>query len=176
MNISMRPYQMNPNWYSRDLSANSSFSLKLPNQHEKTLQARAIEELNQVPKSSPALNRSKSNHDSSSVTLSIDNNLKNADYNYDGNPVSAADQKVSTEPGSESNSSSPQKKESADEHKNISPTDKNELSEKELALLQELKNADSEVRTHEMAHIAAGGQYVTSGAQLTYRKGPDGSS
>lgn len=48
------------------------------------------------------------------------------------------------------------------------------LSEEELNLLEQLKNSDSEVRSHEMAHIAAGGQYVTSGARLEYRKGPDG--
>ncbi len=49
-----------------------------------------------------------------------------------------------------------------------------ELSEQELKLLDELQKADTEVRAHEMAHVAAGGQYVTSGAQLEYRKGPDG--
>ncbi len=49
-----------------------------------------------------------------------------------------------------------------------------ELSEQELKLLDELQKSDTEVRAHEMAHVAAGGQYVTSGAQLEYRKGPDG--
>lgn len=49
-----------------------------------------------------------------------------------------------------------------------------EFSEQELKLLDELQKADTEVRAHEMAHVAAGGQYVTSGAQLEYRKGPDG--
>ncbi|SLM30741.1 conserved hypothetical protein [Desulfamplus magnetovallimortis] len=50
------------------------------------------------------------------------------------------------------------------------------LTDQELKLLEELKNADTEVRAHEMAHIAAGGQYVTSGAKLEYRKGPDGNN
>ena len=49
-----------------------------------------------------------------------------------------------------------------------------ELSPESLQLLDELQKADAEVKTHEMAHIAAGGQYVTSGAQLSYIKGPDG--
>lgn len=40
--------------------------------------------------------------------------------------------------------------------------------------LQLLKNRDREVRAHELAHVAAGGQYVTSGARLEYEKGPDG--
>jgi len=48
------------------------------------------------------------------------------------------------------------------------------LTEGELRLVQALKRADTEVRAHEMAHIAAGGQYVTSGARLEYRRGPDG--
>ncbi len=43
-----------------------------------------------------------------------------------------------------------------------------------VAQLQQLKNRDREVRAHELAHVAAGGQYVTSGAQFSYQKGPDG--
>ncbi|MFO7883638.1 MAG: putative metalloprotease CJM1_0395 family protein [Desulfobacteraceae bacterium] len=48
------------------------------------------------------------------------------------------------------------------------------LSEQELRLIQELKKTDAAVRRHEMAHIAAGGRYITSGARLEYKKGPDG--
>lgn len=44
----------------------------------------------------------------------------------------------------------------------------------ELKLLEELKIADAKVRQHEMAHIAAGGKYITSGANFTLKKGPDG--
>ena len=40
--------------------------------------------------------------------------------------------------------------------------------------LQELKQRDREVRQHEQAHIAAGGQYVTGGASYSYQRGPDG--
>lgn len=49
-----------------------------------------------------------------------------------------------------------------------------ELTEQESRLLRELQAADQEVRQHELAHIAAGGQYVTSGAKFEYRRGPDG--
>lgn len=49
-----------------------------------------------------------------------------------------------------------------------------ELNPEELQFLDALQKADAEVRAHEMAHISAGGQYVTSGAQLEYVKGPDG--
>ncbi len=51
-----------------------------------------------------------------------------------------------------------------------------DLSMEELRVLEELKQRDLEVRTHEQAHIAAGGQYVTSGASYTYQYGPDGKS
>jgi hypothetical protein len=43
-----------------------------------------------------------------------------------------------------------------------------------VKLLEQLKKADREVRSHEMAHVAVGGRYVTSGARLEYRRGPDG--
>jgi len=48
------------------------------------------------------------------------------------------------------------------------------LQQAELAELQKLKNRDREVRAHELAHMAAGGQYITSGAQFSFQKGQDG--
>ena len=49
-----------------------------------------------------------------------------------------------------------------------------ELSAEERQELQELRQRDAEVRAHEQAHIAAGGQYVTGGASYSYETGPDG--
>jgi hypothetical protein len=49
-----------------------------------------------------------------------------------------------------------------------------ELSPEEQQQVAELKAKDQEVRTHEMAHVAAGGQYVTSGPSYEYQIGPDG--
>lgn len=46
----------------------------------------------------------------------------------------------------------------------------------EYRQVQELKARDREVRQHEQAHIAAGGQYVKGGATYSYQKGPDGRS
>lgn len=54
------------------------------------------------------------------------------------------------------------------------PAAAGELSQEELAQLQQLKSRDLEVRTHEQAHIAAAGQYAASGASFTYQRGPDG--
>ncbi len=48
-----------------------------------------------------------------------------------------------------------------------------QFTEEELALISELKRRDREVRAHEQAHRAAGGQYA-SAASFTYQKGPDG--
>jgi hypothetical protein len=50
----------------------------------------------------------------------------------------------------------------------------NELSEEERKQVEELKKRDQEVKTHEAAHKAAGGQYVRGAASYTYQSGPDG--
>ncbi|MCG8565326.1 MAG: hypothetical protein MI747_09625 [Desulfobacterales bacterium] len=43
-------------------------------------------------------------------------------------------------------------------------------------MVEELKKADAEVRQHEMAHVAAGGGLIASGATFSYQKGPDGNN
>ena len=50
------------------------------------------------------------------------------------------------------------------------------LDQEELKQLQQLKRRDTEVRTHEQAHLSAAGQYASGAATFTYQKGPDGSS
>ncbi len=40
--------------------------------------------------------------------------------------------------------------------------------------ISKLRNRDEEVKQHEMAHMAAGGQYVRGGTTYKYVKGPDG--
>ena len=55
-----------------------------------------------------------------------------------------------------------------------SDTNASGLTREELSLVNKLEKIDSEVRAHEMAHIAAGGQYITSGATFSYTRGPDG--
>lgn len=47
------------------------------------------------------------------------------------------------------------------------------LSEEEQAVVAEMKQTDAKVRAHEMAHLAAGGQFA-SGPTYEYQKGPDG--
>lgn len=49
-----------------------------------------------------------------------------------------------------------------------------ELSPEEQQEVEELKRRDQEVRTHEHAHVAAGGQHVRGGISYEYQTGPDG--
>ncbi|NDY97073.1 putative metalloprotease CJM1_0395 family protein [Wenzhouxiangella limi] len=49
-----------------------------------------------------------------------------------------------------------------------------ELTEAEQAQVRELQQRDREVRAHELAHVAAGGAYVTAPASYQYEVGPDG--
>ncbi|MDF1881025.1 hypothetical protein JHD50_06855 [Sulfurimonas sp. MAG313] len=49
-----------------------------------------------------------------------------------------------------------------------------ELTASERQQVIELQQRDAEVRTHEAAHISAGGSAITGGASFSYQKGPDG--
>ena len=49
-----------------------------------------------------------------------------------------------------------------------------DLSPEEQAQVEKLKARDTEVRTHEAAHLAAAGQYAKGGPQYVYQTGPDG--
>ena len=48
------------------------------------------------------------------------------------------------------------------------------LTEAELQMVQDLKQRDREVKTHEQAHLASAGQYARGGPSYTYQQGPDG--
>lgn len=48
------------------------------------------------------------------------------------------------------------------------------LSAEETDQVRELKKRDKEVRAHEQAHLAAGGQYARSSAKFEFTTGPDG--
>ena len=80
---------------------------------------------------------------------------------------------------SDSNSGNPYpiddiSEEQPDSRDNVAASNNNELSEEEKQQVQELKNRDKEVRAHEMAHVAAGGQYIANRASFDYQAGPDG--
>ena len=48
------------------------------------------------------------------------------------------------------------------------------LTKEEQAEVSKLQARDREVRTHEQAHVAAGGQHIRGGIHYEYKKGPDG--
>lgn len=49
-----------------------------------------------------------------------------------------------------------------------------DLSNEQRQVVNELKKIDLEVKTHEQAHMAAGGPVVQGGAVFQYQNGPDG--
>jgi hypothetical protein len=61
-----------------------------------------------------------------------------------------------------------------DEKKPTSISGDSDLSQEELQKISKLQARDKEVKAHEQAHIAAGGQYVRGGAHFEYQTGPDG--
>lgn len=50
------------------------------------------------------------------------------------------------------------------------------LSNEELRQVALLKKIDTQVRAHEMAHVAVAGPYAKGGASFQFQKGPDGQS
>lgn len=89
-------------------------------------------------------------------------------------PPSSMGGEKSAEGATPASSASREQEEQQSQSGETSPASTQALTERDLKLIQELKKADTEVRAHEMAHIAAGGQYITSGAKLEYQRGPDG--
>ncbi|WP_319547600.1 putative metalloprotease CJM1_0395 family protein [Desulfogranum marinum] len=49
-----------------------------------------------------------------------------------------------------------------------------QLNAEKQRAVEQLKQRDMEVRSHEQAHLANAGQYAAGSAQYTYQKGPDG--
>jgi len=52
--------------------------------------------------------------------------------------------------------------------------DQKPLTDQELLKLTELKKRDTEVRTHEQAHLSAAGTYASGGASFSFTTGPNG--
>ena len=64
-------------------------------------------------------------------------------------------------------------KESEEKERHDDGTD-SELTQEDKDVVEQLKERDQQVRAHEQAHMAAGGQYVRGGASYSYQNGPDG--
>lgn len=93
-----------------------------------------------------------------------------ASQNNDSITLSAEGQKLSrnssTTPVTEKN-----EKQISSEEKGFA---QQALTEEQLRQISELKRRDTEVKTHEQAHLAAAGQYAAGGASFSYTAGPDG--
>lgn len=70
---------------------------------------------------------------------------------------------------------SPQAQKKAEQSQNPSLSGQSEeLSQEEKQEVSELKETDRKVRSHEQAHMAAGGNLVKGAASFEYKTGPDG--
>ena len=85
------------------------------------------------------------------------------------------EQSASERPAAETSVSGQESRAQAAEKKQTEGNTGNQvnLSEEDLALLDQLKARDREVRVHEAAHASVGGRYAGS-ASFEYTRGPDG--
>lgn len=121
----------------------------------------------------------------SPFSTGIGNNSSSISNSQNSSPASSSPVSAKNNPGPDQTGNV---KESSTTQENTSPSRENnsaastdtrmvngkELTQEQVRVLEQLKQTDSEVRRHEMAHVAAGGRYITSGATFTYQRGPDG--
>jgi len=89
---------------------------------------------------------------------------------------SRADTKVGYESGQSATEKTDGKSEKLGAQSSVPLAVNGVLSPEAQSQVAELKAKDREVRTHEMAHVMAGGAHVTSGPSYEYEIGPDGKS
>lgn len=93
--------------------------------------------------------------------------------NYYNTPAQSNDRGVENNTGNSSgDKTSSAKNNTQNDDKNAGQKNIGELSREEQRIVSELQAADTNVRAHEAAHMAAGGG-LTSPASYTYERGPD---
>ncbi|MCI7501427.1 MAG: hypothetical protein MSA54_05740 [Campylobacter sp.] len=93
--------------------------------------------------------------------------------NYYSTPAQSNDRGVENNTGNSSgDKTSSTKNNTQNNDKNAGQKNIGELSREEQRIVSELQAADTNVRAHEAAHMAAGGG-LTSPASYTYERGPD---
>ena len=93
--------------------------------------------------------------------------------NYYNTPAQSNDRGVENNTGNSSgDKTSSTKNNTQNNDKNAGQKNIGELSREEQRIVSELQAADTNVRAHEAAHMAAGGG-LTSPASYTYERGPD---
>lgn len=120
---------------------------------------------------------SSSNPDSMEDTVSIGSGEKSGDNaTYSARGLLNGEEKEATVPGQDPEASETEEEKSSEAEKSDAErkADGQEYTREEQEKITKLKDRDREVRAHEQAHVAAGGQYVRSAAQFQYQTGPDG--
>ncbi|MDY5466203.1 MAG: putative metalloprotease CJM1_0395 family protein [Campylobacter sp.] len=95
--------------------------------------------------------------------------------NYYSTPAQSNDRGVENNTGNSvasGDKTSSAKNNTQNDDKNAGQKNIGELSREEQRIVSELQAADTNVRAHEAAHMAAGGG-LTSPASYTYERGPD---
>lgn len=106
------------------------------------------------------------NHaDQLASTASKMTELTDVNQTVTNNPLSTHESRNTQQNPSEANNVS-----SKEEKKEQETKAQNEIEQ----VVSQLKARDREVRAHEMAHVAVGGQHVTSGPTYQFQTGPDG--
>lgn len=126
-----------------------------------------------APKSSDQIEKNSQNRDK--VTIgSSDKEAEEATYLPPG--MKKEETEKSDKPSSinENGEQAEEDDETEDGKEPTSISGDSELSQEELQAISKLQARDKEVKAHEQAHIAAGGQYVRGGAHFEYQTGPDG--
>jgi hypothetical protein len=102
----------------------------------------------------------------------------NSDLKQAGSSIKSipeTDSKINTQPSDKvSQTSEIIKNENSNTNSDLISTNETKLTQADLQIVENLKSIDTAVRQHEMAHVAVGGRYITSGASFSYKRGPDG--
>lgn len=86
--------------------------------------------------------------------------------------LSPRGQELSQQVSSSTEDTAPEAQQRGDDTAN--DTEQGGLSQEEQKIQLDLQRRDTEVRTHEQAHLSAAGQYAAGGASFTYVTGPGG--
>lgn len=174
----------NTNYYVPTISTKPASA----NEAANASSASALTQVQQVDENNTKIQATPNSYASNQENTSSDNSSQNNNANnapvYTGEEVLAAmsqgSQSQSTNTtnntNAKQNSQSNQSSQSNQNTQNAqnSNTGEKVLTEEEQKQVDELKARDMEVKSHEQAHIAAGGSYVRGAASYDYQTGPDG--
>lgn len=171
----------NTNYYVPTISTKPASA----NEAANASSASALTQVQQVDENNTKIQATPNSYASNQENTSSDNSSQNNNANnapvYTGEEVLAAmsqgSQSQSTNTTNNTNAKqNSQSSQSSQNNQNTqnSNTGEKVLTEEEQKQVDELKARDMEVKSHEQAHIAAGGSYVRGAASYDYQTGPDG--